>query len=99
MGENNTKKVYIPDISPTSRKACPRAVETTEGGTGATLGEGSGGGRTPGRGPADRVQGGDEGGRSQGGDRRDLEHVVPDGTQATAVMATHGGVDGGRSHR
>ncbi len=33
-----------------------------------------------------------------GRDRRDLEHAAPGGTQATAVMATHGGADGGRSH-
>ncbi len=41
------------------------------------LGGGSGGGRTPGRGLADRVQGGDEGGRSQGGDRRNLDRLGP----------------------
>ncbi len=51
-----------------------------------------------GRWPADRVQGGVEGGRSQGGDRRDLEYAAPGGTQATAIMVTHGGPDRGRSH-
>ncbi len=33
-----------------------------------------------------------------GRDRRDLGHAAPGGTQATAMMATHGGADGGRSH-
>ncbi len=51
--------------------------------------EAQGGGRTTGREPADKVQGGDEGGRSQGGDSR---------TQATAITAAHGGADSGRSH-
>ncbi len=46
---------------------------TTEGGMGGNYGGGSGGGQTPGRGPANRVQGGDERGRSQGGDMRDPE--------------------------
>ncbi len=34
---------HIPDISPPSRKAHPRTIETTEGGTGGTLGGGLGG--------------------------------------------------------
>ncbi|KTF86671.1 hypothetical protein cypCar_00035211 [Cyprinus carpio] len=45
-----------------------------------------------------RVHGGDNGWRSQGGNRRDLEHAVPGATQATAIMVTHGVADGGRSH-
>ncbi len=61
-------------------------------------GRGSGGGRTPGRGPADRDQGGDEGGRRQGRDRRDPEQEAHSWTQATAKMMAHGGADGGRSH-
>ncbi len=74
-GRKYNKTGHIPDISPPSRKARLHAVETTAGGMGRTLGGGSGGGQTLGRGPADRVQGGVEGGRSQGGDRRDLEHA------------------------
>ncbi len=59
--------------------------------------------------PTDRVQCADDGGRSQrrdkkspgrpDGDRRGLEQAVPCGTQPTAVMATHSGVNRGRSHR
>lgn len=45
-----------------------------------------------------RNQAGPDKGRSQGDGKRDLEDVVPDGTQATAIMSTHGGADGGRSH-
>ncbi len=37
-------------------------------------------------------------GRRHGGNRRDLEHAAPGGTQATAIMVTHGGANGGRSH-
>ncbi len=62
------------------------------------MGGSSGGGRAPGRGPVDRVLGGDDRGRSQGEDRRDLEQEEPSRTQATAITATHGGADGGRSH-
>ncbi len=58
------------------------------------MGGASGGGRTRGRGPADRDQGGD-GGRSQGRDRRDPEHSR---TWATALMMAHGGADGERSY-
>ncbi len=65
---------------------------------GGNYGGSSGGGRTPGRGPANRVQVGDEGGRSQGGDMRDPEQEEPGGTQATAITVAHGGADGGRSH-
>ncbi len=68
----------------------PRAVETTEGGMGGNLGGGSGGGRIPGSKTTNRVQGGDDGVRSQGGNRRlnsgteslselDLETVAPSG--------------------
>ncbi len=59
---------------------------------------GSGGGRIPGRGPAHRVQGGDEGGRSQGRDMRDPEQKEPGGTQAAATTVAHSGAEGGRSH-
>ncbi len=45
-----------------------------------------------------RVQGGDDGGRSQDGDRRDLEQEESGGTQAAAMKATHSGADAGRSH-
>ncbi len=69
------------------------------------IGEDSGGGRMTGRRTTNRIQGGDDGGRSQGGnsrsqegDRRDLEQEEPGGTQATAMMAAHGGADGARSH-
>ncbi len=49
----------------------------------------------PGRGKqADRVQGGDEGRRSQGEDRREPEQEGPGGTQATAIMVAHGGAEG-----
>ncbi|KTG32598.1 hypothetical protein cypCar_00023770 [Cyprinus carpio] len=80
----------------------PRTIGTTEGGVGANLGGGSGGGQIPGRGPADRdhggrSQGGDDRGRSQGGDRRDLEQEEPGRTQATAIPA-QGEADSGRSH-
>ncbi len=50
----------------------------------------------PGGGAAHRIQGGDEGGSSQGRDMRDPEE--PGGIQATATMVAHGGADGGRSH-
>ncbi len=49
----------------------------------------------------DRVQGGDEGGRSQGRpdrDRRGLEQEEPSRAQATGMTATPGGADRGRSH-
>ncbi len=49
-------------------------------------------------GPADRDHGGDEGGRSQGRDRRDPEQEAHHRTQATAMMMAHSGADGGRSH-
>ncbi len=49
------------------------------------------------RGPADRDQGGDEGGRSQGRDSKDAEQEAHIWTQATAIT-TPGGPDGGRSH-
>ncbi|KAL0147022.1 hypothetical protein M9458_057546 [Cirrhinus mrigala] len=69
------------------------------------LGGGFGGGRTPGRRAKDGVQGddgifhgGDDGGRSQGGDRRGLEQEEPGETQTAAMMEPHGGADGGRSH-
>ncbi len=45
-----------------------------------------------------RRQGRPDGRRSQGEDRRDLEQEEPGGTQAAAMKATHGGVDGGKSH-
>ncbi len=106
--ENTTKQVHKRGKSPPSRKARPRALETTEGGTGGDLGGGSGGGRAPRRGPADRVHGWGRQGRSQGRDRRSqgrpdgarrgLEQAELGGTQATAVKATHGGADRGRSH-
>ncbi|KAI2646404.1 hypothetical protein H4Q32_030398 [Labeo rohita] len=44
------------------------------------------------------VQGGDDGGRSQGGNRRDPEQEKLRETQTAAIMTTHGGADGGRSH-
>ncbi|KAI2654012.1 Antiviral helicase SKI2 [Labeo rohita] len=44
------------------------------------------------------VQGGDEGGRSQGGNRRDPEQEKQRETQTAAMMSTHRGADGGRSH-
>ncbi len=44
-----------------------------------------------------RIQGGSAGGRSQGEDRRDSEQEEPGTTQAAAMMATHGVADGGRS--
>ncbi len=47
---------------------------------------------------ADRDQDGVEGGRSQGGFRRDPEEEEPGGTQATAIKVARGGADGGRSH-
>ncbi len=40
--------------------------------------------------------GGGQGGPD--GDRRGLEQAMPGGTQDTAIMSTHGGADGGRSH-
>ncbi|KAI2649324.1 Type II inositol 1,4,5-trisphosphate 5-phosphatase [Labeo rohita] len=77
-------------------------------------GGGSGGGRTPERrttnkvhGGNDRgrsqggdrtVQGGSDGGRSQGGDRRDPEQEEPGETQVAAMMTAHGRADGGRRH-
>ncbi|KAI2658806.1 Collagen alpha-5(VI) chain [Labeo rohita] len=70
-----------------------------------SLGGGFGGGWTPGRRAKDGVQGGDgivhggdDGGRSQGGDRRGLEQEEPGKTQTAAMMEPHGGADGGRSH-
>ncbi len=51
-----------------------------------------------GRRSPNKVQGGDDGGRSQEGDRRDLEQEEPGDTQATAMMVAHGGADGGRCH-
>ncbi len=47
---------------------------------------------------ARKSQGGSDGGRSQDGDRRDLEQEEPGGTQATVTMVAHGGADRGRSH-
>ncbi len=44
------------------------------------------------RGPADRDQGGDEGGRSQGRDRRDPEQEEHSRTQTTAMVTAHSGV-------
>ncbi len=55
-------------------------------------GGGSGRGWTPGRRTTESK------GRRHGGNRRDLEHAAPGGTQATAIMVTHGGANGGRSH-
>ncbi len=49
------------------------------------------GGNRRSQGRSDRVS-------SQGDDRRNLEHEEPGRTQATAMMMTHGGADGGRSH-
>ncbi len=63
-----------------------------------STGGGSGGGRTPGRRTIHRVQGGDDGERSQDRDSFDFEQEKPGGTQATALMAAHGGAVGGRSH-
>ncbi|KAI2644691.1 hypothetical protein H4Q32_027011 [Labeo rohita] len=45
-----------------------------------------------------RVQGRSDGGRCQGEDRRDLEQEEPGGTQAAAMMVAHGGAYRGRSH-
>ncbi len=51
MGSKTHKTVHNPDISPPSRKVCPRTVETSKrGGVGGNYGGGSGGGRSPGRG-------------------------------------------------
>ncbi len=50
-------------------------------------GGGSGGGRMTGRRMTNIVK---------DGDMRDLEQEEPGGTQATAMMAAHGGADGGR---
>ncbi|KAL0150680.1 hypothetical protein M9458_053984, partial [Cirrhinus mrigala] len=61
------------------------------------VGGGSGRGRTSGR-RTNKVQGGSNGGRSQRGDRRDLEQEEPGETQAAAMTVAHGGADGGRSH-
>ncbi len=47
---------------------------------------------------ADRDQGSDEEGRSQGRDRRDPEQEAHSRTQATAMMMAQSGADGGRSH-
>ncbi len=47
---------------------------------------------------SNRVQGGADVGRSQDGDRRDLEQEESGGTQVTAMKVTHGGADAGRSH-
>ncbi len=49
-------------------------------------------------GPAHRDQGGDEGERSQGRDRRDPEQEAHSRTQATAMMMAQSVADGGRSH-
>lgn len=79
---------------------CPHAVESTEGRTGKNWEEAQeedghpGGGQQLNR----RSQGGSDGGRSQGDDTRDLAHVAPRGTKATAIMANHGGADRGKSH-
>lgn len=48
--------------------------------------------------PADRVQGGDDGGRTQGEDRRGLEQEKPSWTKAAAMMLTHDGIERWRSH-
>ncbi len=85
-------------MSPLSQKVLPRTVETSKGGGGGDYGSGSGGGRTHRRGPANRVQWGDEGGRSQGRDMRGQEQEVHSRTQAPAMMMTHGGADRGRSY-
>ncbi|KAI2663177.1 hypothetical protein H4Q32_011644 [Labeo rohita] len=42
-----------------------------------------------------RPQGGSDGGRSQGADRRDSEQEEPGETQTTAMMVFHGGAEGG----
>ncbi len=59
---------------------------------------GSGDGRTTVRRTTNRFQGGDDGGRTQGEDRREQEQEEPGGTLTTAMKATHGGADRGRSH-
>ncbi len=92
------------DSSPPSRKARPRVVEKGgtegdyEGGKRSGRGMEKGDWRRFGRRTTNRVQGGDDGGRSQEGDRRDLEQEKPGETQATVMMVAHGGADGGRSH-
>ena len=58
-------------------------------------GGGSGGGRLTGRRLNRRVQGGADDGESQW---RALSRGVMEVPQATARVAPHGGVDGGRSH-
>ncbi|KAI2654626.1 Required for respiratory growth protein 9, mitochondrial [Labeo rohita] len=78
-----------------------------------SAGVGFRGGWTTGRRTMNKVHSGDDGGRSQGGDRRvqggsdrertqgghrrDPEQEEPDKSQAAAMMTTHGGADGGRS--
>ncbi len=75
---------------------------------GGNLVGGSGGGRAPRRGPADRVHSWSQQGRSHGrdrrsqgrpdGDRRGLEQMQPGVTQTTAVKAIHGGADRRKSY-
>ncbi len=48
--------------------------------------------------PADRDQGGNRGGRSQGDDSRELEREEPSWAQAPVITMAHGGADRGRSH-
>ncbi len=60
-----TQTVQNPDILSPSRKARPRGNETTEGVR--AWGEAQEEDRIPGRWPADRDQGGDDGWRSKGG--------------------------------
>ncbi len=56
-------------------------------------GGGSDEGWTPGRRTTNRSQGGDDGGRSQGKDRRDLEQEELGGTQIPETIATHKGAE------
>ncbi len=94
--KTHTKQSTILTIRPPTGRCVLSNIQRGE--AGGNLGGGSRGGRTPGRGTADRDQGGDEGGRSQVRDRKDPEQEEPGGTQSTAIMVAHGGADGGRSH-
>ncbi|KAI2651838.1 hypothetical protein H4Q32_014601 [Labeo rohita] len=103
MGETNSKSRGV-TLPPPPGKARPRA-DKQENRKYPVLGGGFGGGRTPGRRTKDEFQrcdgvvhGGDDGGRSQRGDRRDPKEEEPGETQTAAKMETHGGADGGRSH-
>ncbi len=89
-GEKHTQTVHGRDVSPLFRQARHRTVETTEGGIGGNLEKVR---------EEDGYPGGDDEGRSQGGDRRGIEQEEPRYGRPRSIQWTSRRVGGTRWSR